>query len=455
MFLINSANLDNIALEDEYGVKKTYRDLENEADYLRLLIGAEKKCIVIICDKTIDVLCHLYYCLANHFVPYLISQSLSPDDVVNICNKFRAAYVICNMSFQDKLKKYLVAGKINKWMILRTGQPNIQIDNDIALLISTSGSTGFSKCVKFSYDNLLFYAQRYSELCSINSNHSSILILPCFFALGQCQIISSFYSGAKIYVSNHDIFDNDFWTYLNQIDVSHFFCTPYLFKQLCRLGILDLSLKELRCICLAGGFLESTSIEQFMKSKYSKTCQMISIYAQTEFMLISCLSGCLLYKEIQSAGIPLCQIQINADNEIMASGRAASLGYVASFKDLSANRQDDEFIHTGDIGFFRNGILYISGRKAQFSKLAGIRVSHVEVEQIVYNCTRLECACIGDDTRIIIYIAGTCDLSEMKRMISQKFNEISPFIIIKSISRIPRLSNGKIDYQRLINMESI
>ena len=292
-------------------------------------------------------------------------------------------------------------------------------------------------------------------MCSINRKHSSILILPCFFAFGQCQILSSFYSGAKIYISNHDIFDNDFWTYLKQIDVSHFFCTPYLFKQLCRMGILELSLKEIKCICLAGGFLESTSIEKFKKSNYSKTCQMISIYAQTEFMLISCLSGFLLYKEIKSAGIPLCQIQMNTDNEIIVCGRAASLGYVASFEDLSANRKGDGFIHTGDIGFFRNGILYISGRKAQFSKLAGIRVSHVEVEQIVYTCTGLECACVGDDTSIIIYIAGTFDLSEVKRMISLKFNDISPFIIIKEISRIPRLSNGKIDYQRLINRESI
>ena len=456
MFLNENINFDTIALETEQGEIKTYKELEDDAYFLRTIIGENKQCVILISDGSIESLSFYYCCLANKYIPYIVDQSIDAIDAINVCFSLRAAYIICTKAFANKLECFSSVFNNGKWQILQTDITNNGINSDIALLISTSGSTGYSKCVKHSYENIMHYAEEYTRLCSINEDDSTLLLLPITFAFGQCQVMSSFYKGAKIYISKFGIFESNFWSFIDNIDVTFLFCTPYMLKQLCRLGLFELPLPNLKCICLSGGFPESEMISRFHQSALSEQCRVISVYAQTEFMLISYITSEQLYnnKKISNkeVGKTMCRVEIGADHEIYAFGDEACWGYVRSFEDLSSGDENHGVIYTGDLGFLDNkGTLFITGRKAQFSKIAGIRISHNEIECLIMEHFGCDCACVGDDSSIMIFVSNFVDLEIVKQFIAQKLKISSSYIIVENIQEIPRLINGKIDYAHLNN----
>ncbi len=103
--------------------------------------------------------------------------------------------------------------------------------------------------------------------------------------------------------------------------------------------------------------------------------------------------------QIGSVGTPIdeCEVKIATDGEILCKGPNVMLGY---YKNESATLEviRDGYFHTGDIGEFRDGFLFITDRKKELFKTSGGKyVAPQAVENALKESIFIEqCMVVGD-----------------------------------------------------------
>lgn len=124
------------------------------------------------------------------------------------------------------------------------------------------------------------------------------------------------------------------------------------------------------------------------------------------------------------------------------------MGYATAGNDLSEGRTLQKR-HTGDIaerttsGYFR-----ITGRKARFSKIAGFRVSHDNVEERLAE-NRVSALVTGTDQFLAVALTDTTSVDEATKAILQFTNLNLKQLKVFHLKEVPRLSSGKLDYKTI------
>lgn len=128
------------------------------------------------------------------------------------------------------------------------------------------------------------------------------------------------------------------------------------------------------------------------------------------------------------------------------------MGYARQLSDLALGDERHGFIRTGDLAYFdEDGCYYIVGRMGRFLKLFGMRVGLDECEQIIQTDCGVECACVGTDEKMIVYITDANKHDEVKNTLVQKTHIVATSFEIHVISEIPKNETGKKLYSKLSN----
>ena len=135
--------------------------------------------------------------------------------------------------------------------------------------------------------------------------------------------------------------------------------------------------------------------------------------------------------------------------ELIYEGDNVSMGYANDINDLALGDINHGTLITGDLAKRdSDNHYYIVGRKKRFIKLFGNRVSIDHTESLI-KIIISDCACIGEDDCMIIFINDKSRITEIKKYISEKLNiHISAFNV-KYIAEIPKNSSGKTNYSEL------
>ena len=96
-----------------------------------------------------------------------------------------------------------------------------------------------------------------------------------------------------------------------------------------------------------------------------------------------------------------------------------------------------------------DGFFYIVGRKKRFLKLCGYRIGLDECENIIKSAFDIECACVGNDECMNIYVTTEQEHEKIKRYIADKLSINSNTFKIHYIDKLPRNEAGKILYSKL------
>jgi len=106
---------------------------------------------------------------------------------------------------------------------------------------------------------------------------------------------------------------------------------------------------------------------------------------------------------------------------------------------------------TGDIAYRdAEGCYYIAGRLKRFVKLFGNRVSLDEVEALLHaEFNGVEFICFGEDDGLRIAYVGDIVESELIAFASRQLSIHRSAIKCIFLPEIPRLSNGKVNYNAL------
>ena len=85
----------------------------------------------------------------------------------------------------------------------------------------------------------------------------------------------------------------------------------------------------------------------------------------------------------------------------------------------------------------------------RFLKLFGMRVGMDECEQIVQTECDIECACVGTDEKMIVYITNINKQDKVKDTLVQKTHIVATSFEVRIIDDIPKNEAGKKLYSKL------
>lgn len=332
------------------------------------------------------------------------------------------------------------------------------INPNLALLLSTSGSTGAQKLVRLSYKNLQANCDSIVQYLGLTASERPITTLPMEYTYGLSVLHSHLAVGATIVLTNRTLFDKEFWGIVEKYNVTSMAGVPYTYAMFDRLRLTTMDLPHLKTMTQAGGHLKPELQEKFARWAAETGRQFFVMYGQTEATArMSYVPPERCLDKSGSIGIPVPGGRMEiVEDEIIYFGPNVSLGYATCREDLAKADENKGRLETGDMGYMdEEGYFYITGRKKRFIKLQGKRISLDQIQDVLsQEYPYRDIAVTGeDDKKIAVWIAGIeqADFeSDVQKLFEEKWAIRSRMVSVKSIDKIPRNSSGKIIYKELV-----
>src|SRR4051794_12020679 len=124
---------------------------------------------------------------------------------------------------------------------------------ELALLLSTSGSTGAEKLVRLSWRNIEANAEAVAQYLEITDADRAVTTLPMHYCYGLSVIHSYLARGASLLLTDASITAPGFWDAAREHRITSFAGVPHTFELLDQVGFEALDLPDLRYVTQAGG----------------------------------------------------------------------------------------------------------------------------------------------------------------------------------------------------------
>ena len=458
---------DALAAVEDSGARITYHELFRIADDIWNVIG-RRTLVFVLCSNSIGSVAG-YVSFINHgVVPLLLSDALEQALMDNLIRLYHPEYLWMParkaVEFGDCGKIYESCG----YVLLRTGLLPCPMYEELALLLTTSGSTGSPRMVRQSYRNIRSNTESIVQYLKIDKRERPITTLPMNYTYGLSILNSHLYVGAAMLLTSVPVLQKGFWNFFREQGATSFGGVPYTYEILDKLRFCHMELPTLRYMTQAGGKLLPALHRKFAEYAEKNGRRFIVMYGQTE---ATARMGYLpAEKALEKCGsmgvaIPGGTFElVDTDGsrisepdrvgELVYRGENVTLGYAQSGEDLSSGDERHGILETGDMAKRdADGFYYIVGRKKRFLKIFGNRVNLDETERLIRDkFPDIECACSGTDDRMTVYIVS--DSSEdcrerLRRYLSETMKLHASAFQIMKISKIPKSDSGKILYAKL------
>lgn len=326
----------------------------------------------------------------------------------------------------------------------RPGQPG-GLHPDLAVLLSTSGSTGSGKLVRLSAANIDANARSIAAFLELGPGDRGALTLPLHYSYGLSVLNSHLHAGASIFLRAASVAEEGFIEAIGRAGCTNLSGVPYSYELFERIGLREHALPALRFMTVAGGRLAPETVRL-----YARYRRLFVMYGQTEATArIAFLppEAALTHADCIGQAIPGGALEIE-HGELVYRGPNVMMGYAIGRADLARGAELDR-LRTGDLaerdasGFFR-----VTGRLNRFSKIAGLRLGHDEIERRLAR-EGIAATVTGDDTRLVAAVTGGTAISAVQSRIAAITGLPSLRIDVTALTALPRQASGKIDYPAL------
>lgn len=275
------------------------------------------------------------------------------------------------------------------------------ISLDLAMLVYTSGSTGFPKGVMMTHANVVAAAGSITTYLEMQPDDVVLSVLPISFDYGLYQILMAFRMGATLVLEKSFAFPQAILNRLAEEQATGFPLVPTMAAILLQMKDLQPGrFPHLRFITNTAAALPPAHIAQ-LRALFPAT-RLFSMYGLTECKRCTWLPPAELDRRPGSVGIaiPGTEAYVVDDTgaragphevgELVIRGPHVMQGYweneVATRNALRPGPFPwEKVLYTGDL--FRtdaDGFLYFVGRKDDIIKTRGEKVSPKEVENVLY-----------------------------------------------------------------------
>lgn len=432
----------------------SYRDLYNNslkvAGYLRKSLGTGKTIVLISPNNVFFITVYLGILKSgNVCVP--LNYAIEQDNLNHILSQTESSVVFGSVSALNKLsfdKSLSILNEENLRKILTKEQSadfsGFFNEENLAEIIFTSGSTGVPKGVMISHKNIIANTNSIITYLKLNSRDIICCVLPFYYCYGLSLLHTHLRVGASMVLNNTFIFMGTVINDLLKYNCTGFAGVPSHFQMLLKktTSFKSTEYPTLRYVTQAGGKLHNVFIEEFITA--FPNIDFFVMYGQTEATArLSYLNPGESLRKLGSIGkaIPNVRLKVvnstgdeveaNIVGELIASGDNVMMGY---YKDIQGTTETIKkgWLYTGDLAKKdAEGYIYIVGRKKEFIKVGGRRVSPKEIEEVflsvpeVIDCTieGIFDEVLGESLKAVVVIDNLNNKEEVKELILKSCRE--------------------------------
>lgn len=337
----------------------------------------------------------------------------------------------------------------------------VDICQELALLLPTSGSEGGSKLVMLTYDNILENTRSITEALEIQREDRAAVMLPLCYSYGLSVVHTHLFAGASLLMPDSSMVSPQFWRFLEREHVTSLAGVPSAYELMRKLRILEgtYDFSRLRILTQAGGALRLETQRYILEQlkKMDGTIHFAVMYGQTE--ATARMSSFFLEEHGEHIGsvgrvIPGGKLWIEGDTaegEICYQGKNVFTGYARGMEDLSRVSICDRILHTGDIGYLdEEGYLYVTGRKKRFAKVNGYRIGLDGLQAEISQKLGCETVCVsvwkqGREQIVFCMRDKSVDKKEAEKLLCEN-RKIAGSFFVETVEEFSYKENGKIDY---------
>lgn len=450
---LNIRKSSKIALVDDKA-HISYSDLIENINKLSVYIE-ERSLVFCLLDNDIESVISYISVIEANSVPLLLSSDIADDLLESLINEYEPQYIFSNTS-DSRFVGYEKKAEFFSLAIYKTKYSFYNIDKNLELLLTTSGSTGSPKLVRHKKGNVESNALNISLAFEWDESEIGLLDLPINYTMGLSTVNTHLFLGATCILTKASPISKKYWELLKENEVTNIVGVPFSFELLDKMKFTNYELPHLKSICQGGGKLSETLFRKIADYALKNGKKFFATYGATETTArMTFLNPNLSNLKIQSIGqampMGISYLINRVDNrgELCYQGPNVAMGYAKKHSDLKLGDIWKGVYKTGDIvEIDDDGDMIIVGRIKRFLKLSGHRVSLDDVENIIKNEFGYTAVCIGSDKKMIVFIEEDSgeSVEKVSKFLSNKLGLYHGLFDIKNVSNLMRKENGKIDY---------
>ena len=387
-----------------------------------------------------------------------------PSDLENLIDLYRPE-VILAVDQADPGKTYRadpIDGEVRLWWSA-AGEQSPAVHPQLAVLLSTSGSTGSPKLVRLTRRNVEANAESIAASIALSPDERAMGSLPLYYSYGLSVVNSHLHAGASVVLTEETVVSPHFWKLFRSQRCTSMPGVPYTYDLLLRIGFNGLDVPSLRTLTQAGGRLAPELVLCFHAEMARRGGRFHVMYGQTEATArIACMPWDRLPEKAGAAGIAIPGGRLSVDvgggddgrssecGEIVYTGPNVMMGYAEGREDLKRGDELKGVLRTGDLGYLDDeGFLYVTGRSKRIGKVMGMRVNLDEVEARL--SSRGPTAVVANGDGLLIYcVYGDPPLfAQLAKELARDLRATEAAFSFRRTAALPLNANGKTDYPRL------
>ncbi|MDI2127387.1 AMP-binding protein [Yinghuangia seranimata] len=346
---------------------------------------------------------------------------------------------------------------------------------DLAVLLTTSGSTGNPKLVRLSRTAVLANARSIALALGLGPGEVAPTSLPLHYSYGLSVLNSHLVVGATVLIESNGVLARQFWRSVDEHRATSFAGVPYHYEMLRRIGFDPAGHPALRTLTQAGGRLRTSLVRDFADRMEKVGGRLVVMYGQTEATARMAVlpperladklgtagraipGGAFAIRPLDTAapgrngvGHPVAEAAGEAVGEVVYSGPNVMMGYAESEAELMRGDDLGGVLATGDLGRLDDeGFLTVTGRLKRIGKVFGTRVSLDDLEDLLRG--HAAAAAVPGDDRIVVWLEGAdSELCRAAgRTLAERLRVHASGFDVRTVPTLPLLASGKIDYRAL------
>ncbi|MEY8396212.1 AMP-binding protein [Lachnospiraceae bacterium 45-P1] len=463
MFLnIDRQKRDHVALIDNEGNRVTYGELADLMNSVGIHVEP-RSLIFLLCKNTVGSVAGYMSFVEHEAVPVMLNSKMDKELLANLLSIYTPAYIWAPVE-ETMQFEYEKLYECYDYILLKTGHEIYPLNDALQLCMTTSGSTGSPKFVRYKKGNLEANAKNVAIAFDWTENERPICDLGMQYTMGLNVINTHLYVGATVLLTTYNLMSSEFWDYIKKEKGTNFTGVPFSYDILYRLHFEHMDLPDLHTLSQGGGKLTDARFIQLAEYAQKTGKRFIASFGTTETSArMACLPAELALTKTGSIGraIPEGELFLTDENgtiltdliaegEMCYKGPNVTMGYAVCREDLLKGDEFNGEYHTGDLARRdKDGCYYVTGRLSRFLKLLSYRVSLDQSERMIQQEFGIDCACAGTDKRMNIYITDESKKSGVLDFIAAKTGLFKSLFKIFVVSEIMRNETGKIRYKEL------
>ena len=453
---------ENNALILENGELISYNDLTKKIEEFSKNIK-KRSLIFLLCKNNLESIVGYLGSVKSNCAISLIDEKISDESFIKLVDNYQPDFIFFDKRRIKKLDSFSTSYSYESFELLEAKKKiRKKLNDNLALLISTSGSTGTSKLVRLSADNLKENISSIIQYLDISQKDISITTLPMSYVYGLSIINTHLNQGASIVLNNKSVIEKEFWNKLQKNKVTNFGGVPYTYSILEKIKLKNFDLSSLKYTTQAGGKINKLTVRNILKEYNSLGIKLYLMYGAAEATARMSYLPWENIENTQSIGkaIPGGEFYLEDSNrkaiketnihgELIYKGKNVCMGYAENFQDLTKGDENKGTLKTGDIAYKdKDNFYYLVGRKDRYIKIYGMRVNLQELEDIISNFG-IENICMQEKENMInVFVKDDFELEKLKKHITS-VTKIHPSVFMfKIIKDFPLNKNYKISYNK-------